>query len=222
MQPTVRFALVLARRLTMFSSRFLLCGVAVLLAGLMAAGCGGTRVENVDPTTEGYVSGRWNDSDARAVADELIPQCLGGAWLPEFHGQQGETRPRVVLGEIENNTSEHINKDVFMNELQRVLLGSGLVRFVADPAVRDELMQEVEWQRQMAKEGGVAPDVDRGVSGADFMLTGTVSSIVDQSGGKAIVFYQVDLWLTDLRSWEKVWFGTSQRKHLVDGAKARF
>lgn len=206
----------------MSAIRLSIACAAVLLAGLMAAGCGGTKVANVDPATEGYVSGRWNDSDARAVADELVPQCLAGAWLPEFHGQQGETRPRIVIGDIENNTSEHINKDVFMNELQRVLLNSGRIRFVADPGVREGLMKEVEWQRQMAKGEGVAPDVDRGVSGADFMLMGTVSSIVDQAGKNAIVFYQVDLSLTDLRAWEKVWLGTAQRKHLVEGAKTRY
>lgn len=206
----------------MSAIRLLAAGVAVLLVGLVAVGCGGTKVTNVDPTTEGYISGRWNDSDARAVADELVPQCLGGAWLPEFHGQQGETRPRLVIGDVENNTSEHINKDVFMNELQRVVLGSGLVRLVADPGVRETLMKEVEWQREMAKGEGVAPDVQKGVSGADFMLLGTVSSIVDQAGKNAIVFYQVDLWLTDLRTWEKVWLGSAQRKHLVEGAKSRY
>lgn len=203
-------------------TRTALFAALLVAAGLFAAGCGGTKVANVDPSTEGYITGRWNDSDARAVADDLVPQCLNGAWLPEFHGQQGETRPRIVLGDIENNTSEHINKDVFMNELQRVLLASGRIRFVADPDVRSVLMEEVEWQRRMARGEGVAPEVDKGVSGADFMLMGTVSSIVDQAGKKAIVFYQVDLWLTDLRSWEKVWYGTAQRKHLVEGAKTRF
>jgi hypothetical protein len=195
---------------------------AVALVVCLAAGCGGTKVANVDPSTEGYISGRWNDSDARAVSEELIPQSLESAWIYEFRGQQGEVRPRIVIGDIENNTSEHINKDVFMNELQRVLINSGVIRFVADPGVREALMAEVEWQADMAKGGGVAPDVEGGVSGADFMMLGTISSIVDQADKKAIVFYQVDLWLIDLRNWEKVWIGQAQRKHLVEGTKVRF
>jgi len=201
---------------------FMTVVVAVTLAAVLLAGCGGTKVENVDPTTEGYISGRWNDSDARAVADQLIPQCLEGAWLPEFRGQQGELRPRILVADIENNTSEHINKDVFMNELQRVLINSAVVRFVADEAIREDLMREVEWQRDMAKDGGVSDDVDRGVSGADFVLLGTISSVVDQADKKAIVYYKVDLSLTDLRNWEKVWIGTAERKHLVEGSKVRF
>ena len=201
-------------------------GAAFLSLALAAlgfiAGCGGTTVQNVDPATEGYVSGRWNDSDARAVADELVPQCLGAAWLPEYRGQYGDARPRVLVGDIENNTSEHINKDVFMNEIQRVLTNSAVVRFVADAGVRETLMKEAEWQKEMAKGGGVAPEVEAGVSGADFMMMGTVSSIVDQASKNAILFYQVDLSLIDLRTWEKVWYGTAQRKHLVEGAKTRY
>lgn len=195
--------------------------VIVAVVAALAAGCG-TKVENVDPTTEGYITGRWNDSDARAVANELVPECLSAAWVPEFRGQHGDTRPRVVIGEIENNTNEHINKDVFMNELERALINSGVVRFVADPDLRAQLMEEVDWQSGMAKGGGVAPDVAQGVTGADFMMVGTISSVVDQQDKDAIVFYQVELTLIDLRTWEKVWVETAERKHLVSGAKVRF
>ncbi len=201
--------------------RLALAAVVCALAATVLAGCG-TRVENVDPRTEGYLSGRWNDSDARAVAEELIPQCLGSPWLPEFRGQHGEQRPRILIADIENNTSEHISTDVFMNELQRILINSGVVRFVADEVVRDDLMREVEWQREMAKGGGVSDDVDRGVSGADFVMLGVVNSVVDQERKSAIVYYKVDLSLTDLRNWEKVWIGTAERKHLVEGSKVRF
>jgi len=200
--------------------RLVLLAAAIGALGL-AAGCGGPKVQNVDPATEGYVSGRWNDSDAQAVADELVPQALDGVWLEEFHMKHGD-KPRVVIGQIVNETNEHLSVDVFMNEMQRVLINSGSVRFVADESVRASLMKEVDFQRDMAKGGGVAPDVDQGVRGADFMMMGTVSQIVDQADRDAIVFYQVDLNLIDLRTWEKVWYGTAKRKHLVSGSNIRF
>jgi penicillin-binding protein activator len=202
-------------------ARLVVVALVIAASALALTGCG-TKVANVDPATEGYISGRWNDSDARAVADELIPEALEGAWLPEWRGGHGEERPRIVIGEIVNDTSEHISKDVFMNDIQRVLINSGVVRFVADPDVREQLMNEVQWQEQMAEGGGVSGDVAQGVSGADFMLMGTISSIVDQAGKEAIVYYKVDLSLTDLHNWEKVWIGTAERKHLVEGAKIRY
>jgi PBP1b-binding outer membrane lipoprotein LpoB len=207
-------------RRTMRAPQAVAAVVALLCLGLVA-GCA-TKVKNVDPSTEGYVSGRWNDSDARAVAEELVPDCLSRAWLPEFRGEHGDTRPRVLVGDIENKTSEHLDTNVFMNEIQRVLINSGNVRFVADASVREALMDEVKWQKEMARGEGVAPDVEKGVSGADFMMMGSVSSVVDQVGGDAIVYYQADLWLIDLRDWEKVWVGSAKRKHLVERSKIRF
>lgn len=203
-----------------FPARWPVVAVACVLAAL-AAGCG-TKVQNVDPSVEGYISGRWNDSDAQAVAEELVPACLDAAWRHEFGGAHDGARPRVLVGDIENRTSEHIDTGVFMNEVQRVLINSGNVRFVADEAVRDDLLAEVEWQSGMAKGGGVAPDVEKGVSGADFLMMGSLTSVVDQQDRSAIVFYQADLWLIDLRNWEKVWYGTAKRKHLVEGSKVRF
>jgi len=208
-------------RRDMAATRWLAVAALGFAVALLAAGCG-TKVQNVDPSTEGYVSGRWNDSDAQAVAEELVPQCLDAAWRHEFAGANDGARPRVLVGDIENQTSEHLDTDVFMNEIQRVLINSGNIRFVADEAVRERLMSEVEWQSEMAKGGGVAPDVERGVSGADFVMMGSLTSVVDQQDGSAIVFYQADLWLIDLRNWEKVWYGTAKRKHLVERSKVRF
>ena len=197
--------------------------LATLAIAASVAGCArAPKVQNVDPATEGYLSGRWNDSDARAVADELIPQCLNSPWLFEYRGVRSERRPRIVIGDIENATSEHIDVDIFMNELKRVLINSGVIRFVADPSVREQLLKEVAWQEEMADGGGVAPDVAHGISGADFMMMGKLTSDVDQADDKAIVYYRVDLWLIDLRNFEEVWFGKAERKHLVEDAKIRF
>lgn len=187
----------------------------------LVAGCS-QKVENIDPTQEVYISGRWNDADARAVADQVVLDCLERSWLPEFRGEYDRGTPRVLVGDIENNTNEHIDTNVFMNEIERVLINSGVVDLVADENVRDHLMREVKWQKSMAREEGVAPDVEEGVSGADFIMMGAISSVVDQVDKDAVVYYKVDLWLIDLREWEKVWIGSAERKHLVEGTKIRF
>ena len=143
--------------------RILLVVSAVAVVVATGVGCG-TKVQNVDPTTEGYITGRWNDSDARAVADELVPECLSAAWLPEFRGQHGDQRPRILIADIENNTSEHINIDVFMNEMERVLINSGQVRFVADPDVRAALMAEGDVEEVTRQGRDVPAPVAQGLS----------------------------------------------------------
>lgn len=199
---------------------FALCAALLVLTATTA--CSSRKVSNVDPREEEYLSGEWNDSDARAVSDQMVPECLAGGWLREFTQQNPGARPRVVVGEIINKSREHIATDVFTNELARVLINSGDVRFVSDPDIRKRLIEETRWQAGHASGGGVAPAVERGVAGADFMLQGDISTIVDQAKKKTIVYYQVDLKLEDLRTWETVWIGSTKRKHIIEGGSYRF
>ena len=51
--------------------------------------------------------------------------------------------------------------------------------------------------------------------GADFILQGVVNSITDANTKEKVVYYQVDLSLSDLESNEKVWIGTKKIKKVV-------
>jgi len=47
------------------------------------------------------------------------------------------------------------------------------------------------------------------------MLTGTMNSIVDQHGRDRVIYYQVNLELSDMETNEKVWIGEKQIKKTV-------
>ena len=51
--------------------------------------------------------------------------------------------------------------------------------------------------------------------GADFMLQGTINSIVDSYKKEQVVYYQVDLELTNLETNEVVWMGDKKIKKQV-------
>ena len=51
--------------------------------------------------------------------------------------------------------------------------------------------------------------------GADFMLQGTINSIVDQDKKTKVIFYQVDMELTNVETNEKVWIGNKKIKKVV-------
>jgi hypothetical protein len=59
-------------------------------------------------------------------------------------------------------------------------------------------------------------------TGADLMLIGTINTIVDQEGNKAVVFYQTNLELVEIESNRKVWIGEKKIKKYVERAKTRF
>ena len=57
--------------------------------------------------------------------------------------------------------------------------------------------------------------------GADLMLTGTINSVIDQEGGEQVVFYQIDMELTDIQSHRKVWIGDKKIKKYMSKSSVK-
>jgi uncharacterized protein (TIGR02722 family) len=182
--------------------------LALLLSGCVTA----PIVTRMDATAVRDVSGRWNDTDARLVAEEMIADSLAHPWLAAAE-QQGQRQPVVVVGAVRNYSSEHIDTGVFVEELQRALINSGRVQFVASADERGQLRDE-RWDQEQH-----ASDTTRKAhgqeTGADFALTGQISSVVDRSGGESVVLYQVNLKLVDIGSNRIVWNGLKKIKKNV-------
>jgi len=172
----------------------------------------GTTVSRVDTNTTIDVSGRWNDADSRMAADELIADCLSRPWLTRAKADKGDN-PTVIVGSVRNLSNEHLNTNVLVEDLQRALINSGRVDFVASSAeresVRDErLDQAVNASAETRKAHGQE-------TGADFMLSGTVNTIEDAEGGKSVILYQVDMKLLDMTSNKIVWTGQKKIKKSI-------
>lgn len=179
---------------------------------MVACSSGGKTVTRIDTNSTTDLSGKWNDTDSRLVADEMITSCMTSAKIEKVIAELGKT-PTVVIGKVRNKSHEHISVETFIKDMERALLNSGAVDFVANSAERAELREEVMDQRgnateETAKSLGME-------TGADWMLTGTINTIVDQEGGQSVIFYQVDLELTDLQSHKKLWMGDKKIKKFV-------
>ena len=179
---------------------------------MVACSSGGKSVTRIDEKSTTDLSGKWNDTDSRLVADEMITSCLSSARIEKMIGEMGKT-PTVVIGKVRNKSHEHISVETFVKDMERALLNSGAVDFVANSSERAELREEVMDQRGNAtEETAKALGME---AGADWMLTGTINTIVDQEGGQSVIFYQVDLELTDLQSHKKLWMGDKKIKKFV-------
>jgi len=189
--------------------------VALLLVPFVFA-CG-TKVKRVETNLVKDVSGAWNDTDAQMVAQEMITDCLQGGWYNKYLAKSGGKEPVVIVGTVTNESSEHINTRVFVEEMQRALINSGKVDFVASKGERGEIRDERLEQDEFASEStrkAFGKEV-----GADFMLSGVLSSIVDKSGSKALVFYQTNLKLINVETNQIVWNGQKQIKKYVTRSK---
>ena len=175
-----------------------------------------TKVERMDTNEIKDVSGRWNDTDSQMVAQEMIQDCLNSGWYSKATLRLGK-EPVVIVGGVTNDSMDHINTNAFVEEIQRALINSGKVEFVASSNERGQLRQERLEQDEFASEE-TRKAFGREV-GADYMLSGIINSIVDSQSKKAVVFYQVNMKLIDIESNKIVWNGQKQIKKYVTRSK---
>ena len=187
---------------------FMIAAIAVV-----ATGCAKRSVDRLDEETVIDLSGRWNDTDSRLVSEEMIKDALNREWLVRFSAQNKGISPTVIVGVVGNRSHEHINVQTFVKDLERALINSGRVDFVASAAERDQLRGERQDQATHAREDTVRPDFQE--IGADFMLTGTINSITDSYRGEEVVMYQVNLELIEIESHRKVWIGEKKIRKFV-------
>jgi len=191
---------------------FLLC-----VTSLMLVACTTIKVERVDIDKQIDFSGSWNDSDAMTVSKTMVADCLEKQWHTNFMKGNGRN-PIVIVGHVSNNSHEHINTNVLTKYLERELLNSGKVVFVATADERDGLRAERTDQQKGFTDPSSMAAVGR-ERGADYMLIGSVDSIKDEVKGKFVIFYQVNMEMIDLRTNEKVWIGQRQLKKKVKKSK---
>ena len=179
-------------------------------AAELTAGCA-TKVSRVDPAKEIALSDQWNNKDSELVATEMINDMLSFPWVSDFELENNE-RPTIIIQRIANKSHEHIAVDTFVNDIKRALLRSGKADFVVAgeerDAVRDE-RRDQELNSSNAKEMGQE-------DAADFALSGSINSIVDEAGKKRVTFYQVDMKLINMESNREVWNGQKKIQKLQE------
>lgn len=214
------------RELSAFSRRFIVIQkfrpslVATVSVALALSGCGHeTKVTRVDAGVVTDLSGRWNDTDSRMVAEAMVKDALQYPWLGSFE-RANQRQPVVVVGTVLNSSHEHISVQTFITDLERELTNSQKVTFVAGKGERDEIRTERKEQAIYAREETQkAPGKE---IGADFMMKGTIATILDEADGTKAVFYQVDLQMIDLENNAKVWYGQKKIKKVVEKKRTVF
>jgi uncharacterized protein (TIGR02722 family) len=197
-----------------------MAGCAILGVALLIGGCGHeNKVTRVDTGTVTDLSGRWNDTDSRMVAETMVKEAVGSPWLDNF--AKAKTRqPVVIVGTIVNKSHEHINIQTFVSDLERELTNSQRVMFVAGKGEREEVREERREQAVHAREDTQkAPGRELG---ADYMMRGSISTILDEQDGTKAVFYQVDLEMVDLENNIKSWFGQKKIKKVIEKKRTIF
>ena len=187
----------------------MIIGIASFLAG-----CASTpKVKRIDVDKIIDISGRWNDTDSRLVAEDMIRDCLKRPFLESFKSNNNRV-PAFIVGFIKNRSHEHINIQTFVKDLERALINSGQVQFVASKGERGQIREErLDMARHASEDTMKGPGEE---VGADFMLIGEINTIRDEAGGKAVMYYQVNLELIAMANNIKAWIGEKKIKKLIE------
>ena len=193
-------------------SVFAVCALAVLFAG-----CSTTTVKRVEVDEQIDLSGKWNDTDSQLVSAEMIDDCTHQRWVGDFKSENGRV-PVVIVGAIKNCSHEHINTMVFIKDLERQLLNSGRVKFVASKDERGQVRAEREDQQKGYTDPATIKKIGK-ETGADFILIGSINTIKDETKGRYVILYQTNLELIDIETNQKVWIGQKYLKKVVKKSK---
>jgi len=192
--------------------------ILIFIMVLALSGCASVpKVERKDIDTTIDLSGRWNDADSRMVSEEMIQDCLNRPWIKRFGARHGGKIPTVIVGMVKNRSHEHINVQTFVKNLERALINSGEVQFVATRGEREGIREErLDMAKNASDETVKGPGQE---TGADYMLVGTINTIRDDIESEAVMFYQTNLELIDMANNLKVWIGEKKVKKYIEKSK---
>ncbi|MFZ1806856.1 MAG: penicillin-binding protein activator LpoB [Cyclobacteriaceae bacterium] len=183
----------------------------IAVSVLFLNGCA-RSVSRIDPGTSIDLSGRWNDTDSRTVAETMTNDLLTSVKFKEFAKEQ-EKKPTIIVGWVLNKTSEHIDADNFIKKIELTVFNSGIADLVESESFRDKLREE-RAQQQDFSSSDTASQWGLEV-GADLMLFGEMTSETDVYNNKRVVNYIVTMFLTDIETNKRVWYGQKEIKKFI-------
>lgn len=185
--------------------------LSILFFIILFASCS-RSVTRIDPSTQIDLSGRWNDSDSRKVADQMIHDLFKSEGFTKYAEGLGR-KPVIVVSSIKNKTSEHIDAGNYIKKFEFVIHNSGIADLVETEEFRDKVRLERAEQRDFADPATAAAWGKE--LGADVILFGEMNSESDVYNKKRVVNYITTLFLTDVETNRRIWYGQHEIKKLV-------
>jgi len=194
--------------------------IMALTAAFIITGCASKGVSRVDASQEIALSDKWNDKDSSLVSEEMILDMLSFPWVEDYYNKNNSRKPTVTIQKVRNKSHEHIATDTFINDLKRAIIRSGKADFVVGGSERQALRDEKQDQAKYSTVDTQAAIAQE--TGANFALSGSINSIVDEVDGSRVTFYQVDLKLIEVETNREVWNGQKKIKKLMQKSSFGF
>jgi len=146
-----------------------------------------------DTNKENLLNDEWSETDMQKVAKALVDSMIAHPVI-----NNAKTPPVVIITNLQNKTSEHIDTQSVMDMIRVELMKTGKVAFI-DKEARQDITDEYNYQNSgmVAQESKKGPG---GQAGADFIVNGRLDSIVQEVGKEKTVYYKITMNLTNLKT----------------------
>jgi len=199
--------------------RFILLFCIILAVVLVS--CETSSVIRTDAAASRDLSGYWNDTDLRLASEALIKSCLEAPNLSDFRTSQ-KRLPVIIVGRFKNDSDEHIDTSILAQRLEASILKSGKAEFVVSGDLREQIREERMDQYQGNTSEATMAALGK-ETGADFMMTGSVKTIVDRYDKIATRTYYISAELTDISTNRRVWLGEyNEIKKVIRNSSVKF
>ncbi len=156
-----------------------------------------------DAEKENLMNDQWSETDMQVVVKDMVNSMVQHKSIAA-----AQKMPIIMVTNLQNKTSEHIDTQSIMDMVRVELTNSGKVAFV-DKEARTDISNEYDYQNS----GMVSEETKKtagGQIGADYIVNGRLDSIVQEVGKEKTVYYKVTLNLTNLKTGIISWTNQKQ------------
>jgi uncharacterized protein (TIGR02722 family) len=173
-----------------------------ILAALSLSACGEKAFVKGDYDTDvnktNLLNDQWSETDMQKVVKDMVASAVAHPAIAN-----AKTVPIVMVTNLQNKTSEHIDTQSIMDMVRVELMQTGKVGFI-DKEARQDIADEYNYQNSGMVENN-SKKGPGGQVGADFIINGRLDSIVQEVGKDKTVYYKITLNLTNLKTGMITW-----------------
>ncbi|MCK5087810.1 MAG: hypothetical protein KAQ90_09830 [Melioribacteraceae bacterium] len=176
------------------SSLLLLIGI------LLISGCSASPDTADRTVSEKKIIRTWTENDSKFVSDSLVSDLFNGDWIIGFSKKR---KPVFVVGKIENKSSEKIDTEQFAKDVERNLLDSGEITFVASKEKR-EIIRDERKDRDDFESDKEFKKYLKSLK-ADIYLSGNINLTIDTLALPPSKSYKAEINILDIKKYKVVW-----------------
>ncbi len=151
-----------------------------------------------DAKKENLLDDKWSETDMQKIVETMVASLVNHPAIAN-----AKNPPIVMVTNLQNKTSEHIDTQSVMDMVRVDLSKTGKVAFI-DKEARQDISDEYNYQNS-----GMTDEKTKkgpgGQTGADFIVNGRLDSIVKEVGKEKTVYYKITLNMTNLKTSVITW-----------------